>query len=139
MNQCVQKICALYGCDNPVRNWRMSCCCMSHQKKYAAKKRHNTENKPSQTKEELIIYHRRWALDKQKRAREATPIWADTEKIKQIYLKSIQLSETTGIKHEVDHIIPLTNKLVCGLHVENNLQILTFAENRKKRNRFSIE
>jgi hypothetical protein len=40
------------------------------------------------------------------------------------------------VKHEVDHIIPLINDLVCGLDVPNNVQILTKAENRRKAGRF---
>jgi hypothetical protein len=43
------------------------------------------------------------------------PKWANLAKIKEIYAKCPQ-----GL--EVDHIIPLKGKNVCGLHVENNLQ-----------------
>lgn len=40
----------------------------------------------------------------------------------------------TGEKWEVDHIVPLQSKLVCGLHNEFNLQVITQRENSSKRN-----
>lgn len=67
---------------------------------------------------------------------EATPAWADLEAIAEVYKRCTELSESTGIKHQVDHIIPLNSDLVCGLHVESNLQILTADENNKKNNSF---
>lgn len=42
----------------------------------------------------------------------------------------------TGIKWQVDHIVPLKSNFVCGLHNGFNLRILTEYENRKKGNRF---
>jgi hypothetical protein len=61
---------------------------------------------------------------------QAMPKWADKEKIKQIYLEAKRLGLV------VDHIIPLKSKYVCGLHVENNLQLLTATENARKGNKF---
>ena len=60
---------------------------------------------------------------------QATPKFADLNKIKEIY-------KNCPKGYEVDHIIPLINKNVCGLHVEWNLQYLTSTENRRKGNRF---
>jgi 5-methylcytosine-specific restriction endonuclease McrA len=61
-----------------------------------------------------------------------TPKWADHYTIKNIYIEAQRLCFETGVKYEVDHIIPRNGKHVCGLHVESNLQILTKKENRTK-------
>jgi len=62
------------------------------------------------------------------------PEWANRAAIKKIYKQAKALTETTGVVYHVDHIIPINSPLVCGLHVEDNLQILTAEENMKKRN-----
>lgn len=68
-----------------------------------------------------------------------TPAWADMAAILAVYVEAARLTRETGIQHHVDHDIPLQGKLVSGLHVHNNLQILTGSENSKKRNRFEVE
>jgi 5-methylcytosine-specific restriction endonuclease McrA len=66
-------------------------------------------------------------------ALQATPPWAEFEQIAMLYVKARRLTETTGVDHEVDHIVPLKNDVVCGLHCLSNLRILTAdANNRKK-------
>ena len=52
------------------------------------------------------------------------------------YEEARKLTEETGIVHNVDHIIPIKNDLVCGLNVPWNLQILTEFENKSKKNKF---
>lgn len=42
----------------------------------------------------------------------------------------------TGIAFEVDHIIPLQSKIVCGLHNEANLSVIPAIENNRKGNRY---
>lgn len=82
----------------------------------------------------------KWSAKRAKRHTDTllrTPKWLtewDLFYINEIYALSTLRSKTTGVPHEVDHIIPLQGKLVSGLHVANNLQILTRTENRQKRN-----
>lgn len=54
--------------------------------------------------------------------------WADRDKMRIVYAKAKEY----GL--EVDHIVPIRNKLVSGLHVWNNLQLLAGDENRRKKN-----
>ena len=67
----------------------------------------------------------------------ATPKWANLDKILEFYQDASKLTKSTGIEHQVDHIIPLRGKLVCGLHVENNLQVLTATDNMHKQARYT--
>lgn len=64
----------------------------------------------------------------------ATPLWADSEMIREIYKLASQTSADTGLPYHVDHIVPLKSKWVCGLHCEANLQILPGLENQSKSN-----
>lgn len=66
---------------------------------------------------------------------QATPKWADHTAITAIYEHAARLTQETGIRYDVDHIYPLQSKTVCGLHVADNLQVLTHIENIKKRNK----
>lgn len=68
----------------------------------------------------------------------ATPEWADLAKVKAFYKMAREISEMTGTKHHVDHIVPLRGANVCGLHNEFNLQILPADLNLSKSNKFEI-
>lgn len=64
------------------------------------------------------------------------PAWADKKAIKAIYAEATRLTLETGVLHQVDHIIPITSPYVSGLHVAENLQVLTRKANAEKHNYF---
>jgi hypothetical protein len=106
-----------------------------HRKWYAvnledkrAKNRQWSKKNPSK---HLALCAKRRAQELQALAR-----WADMRAIEAIYARAKQMTLETGVKHDVDHVIPLQGKTVCGLHVETNLQILVAAENRSKGARY---
>jgi hypothetical protein len=85
---------------------------------------------------------RQWRIDnpdrhaaKEARRRAAklkqTPKWADHEKIAAIYAEAAAL-RALGLDVEVDHYYPLCGKLVSGLHVPENLQLLLSEDNKRK-------
>lgn len=80
-----------------------------------------------------------YIVERRKTRDKSMPPWANKKVIQSIYIKARQLTKETGIKYEVDHIIPSNHPLVCGLHVESNLQILTEYDNIIKSNNFIIE
>jgi hypothetical protein len=75
----------------------------------------------------------------QTRKKRATPVWVNRSTLEVFYAEAQELSRQTGILHEVDHIIPLTHPLVCGLHVPANLQVLPRGVNRRKANQWIPE
>lgn len=66
---------------------------------------------------------------------QATPKWASEALILAIYEECQLRAEETGIPQHVDHVVPLISDIVCGLHCEDNLQILPALENLSKGNR----
>ena len=66
----------------------------------------------------------------------ATPGWFEETAVQELYLLAKTLTKVTGIKHHVDHIVPLNSKIVQGFHCLANLQILEARTNMVKSNRF---
>lgn len=68
------------------------------------------------------------------RKRKQTPPLTLTEQqqVVAIYKRCQELTESTGIAHHVDHIIPISKE---GEHHPDNLQILTAEQNMKKGDR----
>ena len=77
---------------------------------------------------------RRYALSK----RRSCPSWLTSEQKKEIelfYWLAKDLSTISEGVYDVDHIVPLQGKDVCGLHVPWNLQVLPADLNISKRNK----
>lgn len=67
----------------------------------------------------------------------ATPAWANQFFIGEAYKLAKLRTKMLGFEWHVDHIIPLLGKNVCGLHVENNLQVILAKINLSKGNKYN--
>lgn len=63
----------------------------------------------------------------------ATPSWLTSAQQKEMQDVYVEAART---RLEVDHVIPLKNERVCGLHVPWNLQLLSKSENCSKGNSY---
>lgn len=66
----------------------------------------------------------------------STPDWADREKIRELQRTAQRRTRLSGQRWVVDHIVPLTHPLVCGLTVHNNLRVIKETENAARSNRW---
>lgn len=67
------------------------------------------------------------------------PEWANLSTMDEFYRLARKLTLETGIKHHVDHIIPLKGRfkggevqIVTGLHVHHNLRVVSALDNMRK-------
>ncbi len=122
------------------RRW----CGENKERKAAQLKRYSEENS-----EKIKEYHKQHyrsnrskyfehAAKRRANKLNATPHWLTDRQLAEIeymYFLREDVSMLSDYKYEVDHIIPLQGKGVCGLHVPWNLQLLERGENRAKGNR----
>lgn len=67
-----------------------------------------------------------------------TPQWADKTAIEMICRAALVAQATFAQSVHVDHVIPMRGRLVSGLHVPHNLQLLFAKDNCVKQNRFEV-
>jgi hypothetical protein len=127
--------------------------CNLHKRKWysqnKAKHRLSVIKWTDKNRERVNSYNRNWWKARPDRLTErwgarrarkllATPKWLTENhwlEIRAYYQLSNKLFNETGIKHHVDHIIPLRGATVCGLHVPWNLQVIPANDNLRKSNR----
>jgi hypothetical protein len=82
------------------------------------------------------------AAAKRKAAKlDRTPLWLTEDDlwiINEMYELAAMRTNLHGFSWHVDHIIPLQGKLVSGLHIPKNLQVIPATVNHTKNNRFEV-
>lgn len=128
------------SCDAATKKWRdnNSDKVKKSQKEYREKNLDVRNNNASEWKKRNPAKNSASVAQRNALKLQATPTWADQRLIQFKYDLAARMTKATGYQWDVDHIIPLRNKLVCGLHVENNLQVITHVANMKKGNRVQL-
>jgi hypothetical protein len=96
----------------------------------ASVKKWQAKNKP------IVNFH---IAKRRASKKKACPSWLsaiDLAQIQEFYDLALAKTMQTGVKHNVDHVVPLQGKNVSGLHVPWNLQVITAKENFSKGNKF---
>jgi hypothetical protein len=96
-------------------------------------------NKKSRLKNKARVLANKAKYRANKRNR--TPIWVDKDHlwlIKEVYELAVLRTKMFKFEWHVDHIVPLNGKLVSGLHVIENLQVIPGTENLLKNNKYGI-
>jgi hypothetical protein len=108
------------------RNADLVCKKTNAYKKINAEKVKITNRKHFENNREL---YRNRDMNRIARKQQAIPLWFEQEKVALVYKKAKEWG------FEVDHIVPLKGKNVCGLHCWANLQLLDSSLNCSKGNR----
>ncbi len=115
---------------------------------YEANKKSILERRKAWTKanaDRCKLVAAKWSANNKDKKRSATarrraiflrsiPSWARMDDIARFYALAERLTLQTGIKANVDHLVPLQSHLVCGLHCAANLSVISEANNKSKGN-----
>lgn len=103
--------------------------CLKNREKVLFWKKQANKNMSEESKKNKNTLNRL----RNKRLKKATPSWVDKKELKKIYRLAVEKNLV------VDHIIPLSHSLVCGLHVPDNLRCVPRELNAAKSNKFNQE
>lgn len=127
-----------FVCEETAYNKGCRCpSCMKHRRnkhlKYYYKrggKKHDAEYKQKNKERDRPLANARAARRRAIKEEASVNLTPDEKLlIQELYIKCKEISKSTGIAHQVDHIIPISKG---GLHHPSNLQILTKFENLSK-------
>jgi len=93
-------------------------------------------------KKNNVHLNRMYNLNRIAKKKQRTPSWFsefDELVMKEAHHLAKLRKEVTGIKWDVDHIIPLCGKKVSGLHVYNNIQVIPNSINVQKHNKYEAQ
>ena len=69
----------------------------------------------------------------------ATPPWVKHKEMMALHEEKLRITKSSGIRHVLDHIVPLNHPMVCGLNVPWNIQIVPYWHNSRKSNTFNFD
>lgn len=101
---------------------------------------HHQKNRERRLKQQRLWrsqnmdHYNRMQRGRSRRVKQATPHWLTPEQHQQ--MRRIYYTCPEG--YEVDHMVPINGRTVCGLHVPWNLQHLLAEENRQKGNKLLV-
>jgi hypothetical protein len=101
-------------------------------KAYSSRNKDSLNAKAREYQKKNPHIHRATGSFRRARLRSATPPWITPqmrEEIKALHAEAERLEQETGIQFDVDHIVPLDGKIICGLHVPWNLRVITHSDN----------
>jgi hypothetical protein len=67
------------------------------------------------------------------------PPWVDKKALRALWYQARMAEIRTGLPHVLDHVIPVSHPLVCGLSVPWNMRVLSACANAVKGNSWHPE
>jgi hypothetical protein len=121
-------------------DYRCKPCAAEYKQKWAENNRDRTKAAKDRWKQNHRDKHLEQSKNNKMIRAKRVPKWIDAEErwlINEAYSLARLRTKLFGFKWHVDHIIPLRNKNVCGLHTIMNLQVIPANDNLCKSNKFN--